>query len=148
MTPLALNAQPILSARLRGFKPDEMVIVSMTGHVHAANHVVRAVPGVDYDWRWVHGIEVCVYVGDAPTWHDTLKAIARHRPLDLCLWSCVGHWGANVYLIPTAEDIAKPVRKWAYELDFLPWLDFQNDDFIEGRTYHRTPEGMPYASHP
>jgi hypothetical protein len=139
---LALNAQPILNARLRGFKPDELVIASLVGHVHAANHTVRAAPGIDYDWRWVRGLEVCVYVGDAPNWYDTVKAIARQRPEWLGLWSTAEHSGANVYLIPTADDVAKPVREWAYELDVLPWLDFQNDDFMHGRTYRRTPEGI------
>jgi hypothetical protein len=147
-TPLALNAQPILNARLRGFKPNELTLVSMVGHVNAANHVVRAVPAVDYDWRWVHGLEICVYVGERGDWVDTVKAIARQRPAYLAIWNCTDHWGAQVYLIPAAEDIAKPVREWSYQLDFLPWLDFENDDFIEGRTYQRTPEGMPYAVDP
>jgi hypothetical protein len=133
---------------MRGFKPDELVLVSLVGHVHAQNHVVRAAPGVEYDWRWVHGLEVCVYVGDAPNWYDTVKAIARQRPEHLMLWNCADCWGANVYLIPTEEDIAKPIREWEYELDVLPWLDFQNDDFTVGRTYTRTPQGIPHAVNP
>jgi hypothetical protein len=139
---LALNAEPILKARLRGFRPEAMVIASLVGHVHAENPIVRAAPGVDYDWRWVRGIEVCAYVGDEPNWHETVQAIARQRPDWLGLWNCAGHWGANVYLIPTADDVSKPVREWAYELDFLPWLEFQNDDFMAGRSYRRTPEGI------
>lgn len=146
MIPLALNAQPILDARLKGFKPDGLILVSLVGHVSAANHVVRAIPATPYDWRWVHGLELCVYVGERLDWVDTVKSIALHRPAYLCLWNCQEHWGAHVYLIPTAEDIGKPVREWSYELDFLPWLDFQNDDFIEGRTYARTPEGIAVCS--
>ena len=143
MTALALNAQPIVSARLRGFKPSELVLVSLVGHVEAANHVVRAIPGTAYDWRWTRGLEVCVYVGERMDWIDTLKDIAKQRPAYLGLWNCHEHWGARVYLVPTADDIAKPVRQWGYELDFLPWLDFQNQDFIECRAYARSPEGMP-----
>lgn len=143
---IALNAQPILDARLRGFRPDGLTLISLVGHVDAENHVARAIPATAYDWRWVHGLEVCVYVGERMDWADTLKAIARQRPAYLGLWNCYEHWGAQVYLIPTAEDIAKPVRLWSYELDFLPWLDFQNTDFIECRTYTRTPEGMPHAA--
>lgn len=115
----------------------------MTGHVEAENHVVRAMPATEYDWRWVHGLELCIYVADRQDWVDTLKAIALHRPAYLCIWNCHEHWGAKVYLTPTAEDLARPVRQWHYELDFLPWMDFENEDFIECRIYTRTPEGMP-----
>lgn len=148
MTPLPINAQPILDARLRGFKPDGLILISMVGHVEAENHVVRAIPATPYDWRWVRDLDVCVYVGERLDWVDTVKAIAMQRPAHICLWNCMEHWGAKVYLVPTPEDIAKPVRQWAYELDFLPWLEFQNTDFLEGRTYTRTPEGMPHATHP
>lgn len=143
---IALNAQPIVDARLRGFKPSELVLVSLVGHVHAENHTVRAIPGNAYDWRWVRDLELCVYVGERNDWVDTLKAIALHRPAYLSIWNCSEHWGAQVYLIPTADDIAKPVRQWTHELDFLPWLDFQNDDFIECRAYARSPQGMPHAA--
>jgi hypothetical protein len=142
---IALNAQPILDARLRGFKPADLILVSMVGHINAANHTVRAIPAMTYDWRWVHGLEVCVYVGERQDWVGTLKAIALQRPAYLCIWNCFEHWGARVYLIPTADDVSRPARQWTYELDFLPWLDFQNDDFIECVNYNRTPEGMPHA---
>lgn len=142
---IALNAQPILDARLRGFKPSELVLVSLVGHLHAENHTVRAIPATPYDWRWARDLELCVYVGERGDWVDTLKAIARQRPAYLSIWNCIEHWGAQVYLIPTAADIARPVREWTYELDFLPWLDFQNDDFLTCRAYARSPEGMPHA---
>lgn len=142
---IATNAQPILRARLRGLRPADLVIISLVGHVDVANHVVRAMPDQHYDWRWTHILDVCVYVDNAPTWHNTVKAIALQRPAHLCIWNCRSHWGASVYLIPTAEDITRPVHKWTYELDFLPWLDLENCDFYHGRTYARTPGGMPYA---
>lgn len=142
---IALNAQPIIDARVRGLKPDELVLISLAGFVHAVNHTVRAIPGIAYDWRWSHALDVCVYVGARPDWVDTVKAIALRRPAYLCVWNCVEHWGAQVYLVPTIDDLARPPRCWSYELDFLPWLDFQNDDFVECRAYLRTPEGMPHA---
>jgi hypothetical protein len=143
---IALNAQPILDARLKGLKPSNLILVSLVGHVHAGNHTVRAIPGTEYDWRWVRDLDLCVYVGERGDWVDTVKAIALQRPDHLSIWNCVDHWGARVYLIPTAAEIAKPVRQWAYELDFLPWLDLQNADFIECRNYTRSPKGMPNAA--
>jgi hypothetical protein len=143
---IAPNAQPIIDARMRGLKPEDLVLVSLVGHVHADNHIVLAIPATPYDWRWVHGLDLCVYVGERGDWVDTVKAIALHRPDHLSIWNCAGHWGAMVYLIPTAADIAKPVRQWGHELDFLPWLDFQNADFIECRTYARSPGGKSHAA--
>lgn len=139
---LATNAKAILDARMKGFKPADMVLVSLVGPVGADNPTVFAKPALPYDWRWVRGLDVCLYLLDEQEWHITLKDIALHRPEHLSLWSADGKWGAKVYLIPTAQDIAKPVRMWKYELDFLPWMDFQNDDFITCRTYGKFGESI------
>lgn len=126
---IATNAEPILAARMRGKKPADMVIVSLVGPVVTDNPIVFAKPEIVYDWRWVRDLDVCLFLDDAQDWPELLKAIALNRPEHLNLWSHSGQWGAKVYLIPTAADIARPVRTWKYELDFLPWLDFQNEDF-------------------
>lgn len=126
---IAQNAQPILSARLRGFKPDEMVMISLIGGIDSANQTIYAKPGETYDWRWVHGLDVCVWIGDEPNWAPMLKAIALQRPDYLCIWHQGREWGARVYLIPTAADVSKPVCMWTYELDFLEWLETCNRVF-------------------
>ena len=77
---IALNAAPIVAARLKGMKPEEMIRVSLVGTLCAGNHVVHAKPGVPHDWRWARGLDVCVYVGPDDAWHTTLKAIALCRP--------------------------------------------------------------------
>ena len=145
---IAPNAQPIVDARLRGLKPDGLVLVSMVGHVVAANPVVRAVPIAAYDWRWVRGLEVCLYIGEHCDWVETLKAIAKQKPAYLAIWNLAAQWGARVFLVPMPEEVEKPMRLWTWELDFLAWLDFQNDDFVASRTYERDERGMPYAINP
>lgn len=134
--PIPTNAQPIIAARLRGFKPEEMIRVSLVGSLCHGNHAVYAEPAVAYDWRWVRDLDVCVYVGPKMDWVDTLKAIALQRPAYLSLWNSYEHWGAKVYLIPTKDDIesCRSVAQWGYELDFLAWMDFQNDDFLKGNS--------------
>lgn len=128
---LATNAQPILAARMKGLKPSDMVIVSLVGPVGMENPTVFAKPEVAYDWRWVRGLDICLYLNDDQDWPDILKAIALQRPEHLNLWSYSGEWGCKVYLIPTSADIVRSVRSWKYELDFMPWFDFQNKDFIK-----------------
>lgn len=145
---IAHNAKPIVDARLRGFKPSDLILVSLVGPIAAMNHVVQARPQLEYDWRWVHGLDVCVYVNDGIEWVHTVKEIALRRPTYLGLWQVLDQWGADVYLTAAEEEIEKPVRDRRTELDFQPWLDFQNIDFIEGRTYTRDAKGMPCAVDP
>lgn len=142
---IAQGAQPILQARMRGRRPDAMVMVSLVGQIDTANPVVHAAIGQDLDWRWAHGLDVCLWIGDDPAWALVAKAIAMTRPDYLCVWHPGAKWGARVYLMPTAEDLAKSTRLWVQELDFLPWLDFQSRDFAQGRTYQRNEFGVPYA---
>lgn len=143
--PLPDNADPILKARMRGFKPADMVIVSLLGPVGVANPTVFAKSGAAYDWRWVRGLDVCIYLSAEDDWAIMMKDIALQRPEHLNLWDHAGQWGAQVYLVPTTADVQRPVRNWKYELDFLPWMDFQSLDFAAGRTYTRDNNGMPHA---
>jgi hypothetical protein len=146
--PLPENAQPILQARLKGRKPADMVIVSLIGPVETNNPIVIARPGISYDWRWLRGLDVCLYLNASDdAWGFVATDVAKARPEHLCLWTPADGWGATIYLVPTAQDVHKHVSMWRYELDFLPWLDFQNQDFIEGRRYARNERGMPYATH-
>jgi hypothetical protein len=143
--PLPENAGLILQARMKGLRPAGMVVISLIGAVLTSPALVLAKPGAAYDWRWARGLDVCLYLRDEDDWPTSLMAIALARPAHLNLWNQAGEWGAHVYLVPSAEDVAKPVSMWKYELDFLPWMDFQNRDFVAGRSYARDAGGMPYA---
>lgn len=150
MTPaLPLNAAQIVAARMRGMKPEEMIRVSLVGTLVHGNHFVHAKAGIPHDWRWVRDLDICLCIGPEPDWASTLNEIAMQRPAHLNVWNTYEHWGAKVFLIPTKDDIeqCRPVSKWEYELDLLEWLDFQNDDFLMGRTYARNEQGVPYAVH-
>jgi hypothetical protein len=146
--PLPKKAEAIVQARMKGLRPAGLVIVSLCGRVLTQQPLVLAEPGVAYEWRWVRGLDVCVYVGDRDDWALTVKAIALAEPANLDVWNPDGQWGAHVYLVPTAEDVDKPVSMWVRELDFLEWMDFQNKDFVTGRTYARGLGGVPYAVDP
>jgi hypothetical protein len=146
---LPLNAAPIVAARLKGMKPQEMIRVSLVGSLVHGNHVVHAKTDIAHDWRWVHDLDICLCIGAEHDWAPTLKEIALHRPEHLSVWNTYEHWGAKVYLVPTKDDIeqCRPVSDWEYELDLSEWMGFQNDDFLSGRTYARNQHGVPYAVH-
>ena len=140
------NAEPIIAARLKGNKPAELIRVSLVGSICHGNHVVYADPAIAYDWRWSRDLDICLHIGPSNDWVDTLKAIALQRPEHLSIWNTFEQWGAKVYLVPTMDDLSYPVKDWLYELDFSQWHDFQNQDFMTGRTYARSEKGMPHAT--
>jgi hypothetical protein len=81
---------------MKGLRPADMVVVSLLGAVRMPNPVVLAKPGASYDWRWVRGLDVCLYPRDEDDWPDTPKAIALARPVHLDPWNPSGKWGAKV----------------------------------------------------
>ena len=139
------GAEKIITARVKGFRPADMVLIFVKKQQASANPLVVADAHVAYDWRWVRGLEVCLMVNDDDDWGVMAKDVAKQRPGFLGIWNYVGNWGATIYLVPTADDVHKPVRQWFYDLDFLPWMEFQNDDFLNCRTYARNEYGVPYA---
>lgn len=145
---IATNAEPVVAARLKGRKPAELIRASLVGPLCPGNHVVYADPAIAYDWRWACELDICLHIGAMPDWAETLKAIALQCPAHLSIWNTDGQWGAKVFLVPTVDDLAYPPKDWLYELDFLPWLDFQNLDFMAGRLYARSEKGIPYAVNP
>jgi len=142
---LATNAEIIIAARMKGKMPADMVIISMIGPVVTQNPIVFASAAQQYDWCWVRGLDICVYMNDEVDWQALLMAVAIQRPAHLSLWDNGGLWGTAVHLIPRESDLGRPVRYWKHEIDFSPWMDFQNDDFAIGRAYARNDYGVPYA---
>jgi hypothetical protein len=123
------NAQPIIDARTKGFKPVELILVSLIGRLNEPNHTVYADAAKRYDWRWVRGLQLCIFAEPGTGWIQTAKDIAEHRPFYLSLWDANRKEGAQLWLFPKVEDIAKPPQQWRHALDYLPWLDCQNKDF-------------------
>lgn len=126
---IASNAQPILDARRKGLKPAEMILVSLIGRVNEQNHTVYADPKKEYDWKWARGLRICIYTSPDVNWRAVARSIASERPSFLGLWDADRRQGANVYLLPHPSDIDKPQNEWRWNLDFLPWLPTQNQEF-------------------
>ena len=142
------GAERIIAARMKGYRPADMVLIFAGKARETANPHVVADLHIAYDWRWIRQLDACLMVNDEDDWGAMAKDLAKQRPGFLGIWNYVGNWGATIYLVPTPQDVCKPVRQWIYDLDFLPWMDFQNDDFLNGRRYGRNEHGVPYAINP
>lgn len=126
---LPSGSQPVVDARMKGFRPAEMLIVSMIGKTGEANHHVYANAGAEYDWRWIVGLDVCLYVNNETKWRDVLVAIAKCCPRWLGLYNVDQFKGATMSYLPRVDDIEKPKSQWRFALDFLPWTTCQNEEF-------------------
>lgn len=126
---IAQNAKPILDARLKGFKPAEMILVSLIGRINEPNHTVFANTKLEYNWKWARGLQVCIYTSPTVEWRPIAHAIASAKPSFLGIWDADSRRGANVYLLPHPDDIELSQNQWRWTLDFLPWLPSQNMEF-------------------
>jgi hypothetical protein len=127
------GAKQVVDARKRGFKPAEMLIVSLIGPVDELNHTIFANPAGEYDWRWMVGLDACVFVRQGVDWRPVTMAIARAKPRWLGLYDVDRFQGADVWALPKVADIDKPQSQWRYQLEFMPWLSFQNKEFAWGK---------------
>lgn len=131
MSAIPKGAQPIIDARLRGQKPDELILVSLIGPVAEANYTVFVNPNGVYDWRWAIGLQLCLMV-NAQTrraaW-DMLQAIGKHSPAQLHVWNMDQFKGARVVVLPNPADIEKPRSAWRWARESDPWSDFDNENF-------------------
>lgn len=123
------GAQKIIDARSRGFKPSELILVSLIGRINEPNPTVYARPGQNYDWRWVRGLKVCVYADETVNWKPTLIAIAKERPEWLALWDMPGAEGAEAAYLPNVDDLGKPRHQWRWDIYFQPWVECENKAF-------------------
>lgn len=127
------GAQQVIDARKKGFKPAELLIISLIGKANEINHTVYAASGGDYDWRWMVGISACIYVKPGVIWKPLALSVAKANPSWLGVYDVELFKGADLFAIPCIEDIKKPKSHWRYKLEFLPWMDYQNKTFLWDR---------------
>lgn len=126
------NAKAIIKARMQGFRPDELILISLIGKISQNAHTVLADPAKAYDWRWVRDIDVCVYINGACDWRGTTLQIRKAMPRYMWLWDVDSRRGASVYLRPThPAGEPKHVRDWDWKLEFSSWWPCQNENFAK-----------------
>lgn len=126
---LPSGAKEILDARKRGFKPADLVLVSLIGKLQEENPIVYANTDAEYDWRWCVGLKLCIFIKPKTDWKKTTMAIAMQRPEWLAIYDVDRFVGSDVCALPTVESIELPKARWRWELSFIPWLKFENEAF-------------------
>ena len=122
---IATNAKKIVDLRANGYRPNEMILVSLVGKIDELNHTVFAMPKFEYDWRWCAGLDICVYADSSVDWMPTVVAISQAKPRYLSLWDFDRKEGSEIWLLPDPK--ALPVIK----MKVVPnvWCSIQNKMF-------------------
>ena len=118
---LATNAQKIVELRKRGYKPNEMIIVSLVGKVDELNHTIFANPKLEYDWEWCKGLEVCIFASSAVDWLKTVDSISKVNPAFLALWDIDRYEGSEFF---RSLNLIRSGDNWKHSgtiLNYLPW---------------------------
>ena len=126
---LATNAQKIVNLRNRGYKPDEMILISLVGKIGELNHTIFAIAKNEYDWKWCRGLDICVYASSAVDWLPTIKAIADVKPRYLAIWDVDRKEGAEFWRFPCEKARDRPQSELKMKLIPNPWCSLQNKMF-------------------
>lgn len=124
---LPTGASQIFEARLRGKRPADLVIVSMVGHLREANPVVLADGD---DWRWVEGLQVCIFAKRGCKHRELALQIAYYGPAWLALWDVENEEGAEIWPHLRADRLNQN-RFTAddFTANYWPWVEWQNKQF-------------------
>ena len=132
---IAANALDIVDMRKSGKKPASWVLISFVGRVPVQDDgfTCYAKPELDYDWRWVIGLDVIVFgkKGQASAHH--LKAMRNEQPKSLSLWDTDLKTGAEVHFDFPADHAAahKRAKSKTLAIELDPWADWQKEEFVK-----------------
>ncbi len=126
------GAQEVIDARKRGLKPAGMLIISLIGNTGESNHTVFANPSSTYDWRWIIGLDACLYFRHGVNWEPTALQISRCNARWFSVWDMDRFKGADAISIPFIEDLDKPANRRRDRLALFRWPKFENEIFAWG----------------
>jgi len=123
------NALKIIELRKRGYKPDELIIISLVGKLDELNHVIYADYRKNYEWGFLKGLDVCIFANSAIDFKKTLIDIAKVETRFLGLWDVDRLEGANFKYLPYIDDSYKLDGKFEMKLYSDIWINMQNKIF-------------------
>jgi hypothetical protein len=132
---IAANAKQIVSMREQGKQPAQWVLISFIGKVENEDDgfTVYAKPELEYDWRWVIGLDLIAFARQGQAVAPQLKAIRNERPKTLSLWDVDLKTGAQVYFDFPAklEESHRKLMSKTMGIELLPWFAWQTREFVK-----------------
>lgn len=130
-TKLPFGGETILMSRMRKLAP-EMVFVSLLPArqrmVVDPYAFVRAIPGKEYDWRFLKKLHTVVVCNANQARLGLFEQLcAEANPVQA--WFVDEVRGYDVSYLPTPESIERPREQWVWTLDFFPWYATMNEEW-------------------
>ena len=124
------GAKSIISARLSGKRPAEIILVSNIGKLPDDNPQILT-DGIGYDWSWITGLDFIMFGKIDDAMMDNLQAICHQskKTKQMLIWDQENEAGIYAWYLPVAETIELPRDKWEWEFSFMPWTEYQNQKF-------------------
>jgi len=128
---LPFGGETILMSRMRKLAP-EMVIVSLLPVrqrlVVEPYALVRAIPGKDYDWRFLKKLHTMVVGNSGHARHGLFEQLCQEaQPVQA--WFVDEVKGYDVSYLPTPDSVERPREQWVWKLDFFPFFDSMNEEW-------------------
>lgn len=123
---IATNAKKIVDLRANGYRPNEMILVSLVGKIDELNHTIFALPKAKYDWSWCANLDICVYADSSVDWMATVAAISEAKPNYLALWDVDRKEGAEFWRLPDPQILPQIKMKLFPNV----WCSVQNKMFL------------------
>ena len=128
---LPFGGETILMSRMRKLAP-EMVVVSLLPARLRMNvepyAFVRAIPGKDYDWRFLKKLPTIVVCNADQARLGLFEQLcAEASPVQA--WFYDEAQGYDVSYMPAAESVERPREQWVWELEFSSWFKSMNEEW-------------------
>ena len=116
---------------VRKLKP-ERVFVSLLPTATRMNvepyALVRAIPGKQYDWRFLIDIDTVVVCKQEQQSMELFHSLAKlSKPLSL--WVVDEECGYDLMRLPTAETLNLDPKDWEWSIEFSPWYKSENEEW-------------------
>lgn len=125
------GAQEIIDANKANKRPGELIIVSLVGQLQEMNKTLIA-DGPDYDWRFVFGLDICIFSRPGKQTVPTAMAIGRNLPGRLMVWDVENKEGADATVHVNLDAIDKAyINPHDWSVIWTPWVAWENKKFEE-----------------
>lgn len=131
---LPFGGESILVSRMKKLAP-EMVFISLLPARVRFNvepyAFVRAIPGKDYDWRFLKRLSIFVVCNQEHANIGVFEKLCKEA-YPVKVWFHDEQRGFDVMYLPTPESIEREDSAlWDWRLDFSEWTQFENAEWSE-----------------
>ena len=130
---IPLGSDEIMKARKSGFRPKDMIIISMMGKLETEkNPIVQVANGKKYDWSFLKGLQAVFFCTGATYDAKQIINASMAHPSGLYLWNPISGKGYRIWVLPKIESVHLPMERWDWEVSYLRFEKSEEIEFAMG----------------